>query len=301
MTKLRFSIYFTLVTLFWGGSFLGIHYAIQGFHPHFAAWLRILIGFVIFLFILSIRGRRLQKTKYWKQSLFFGLFNMAVPWIFLFWGEKYIPPALAAIINSTVPIFVAVLTPFLTPLDFLSWGKKIGALFGFLGVAVIFYPEIRFQESNDYLWGLVAIVCMSVAYAIGILGVRKYSAQVSNDQSLFYNFLGSAIFMGVFNLLLVENWVLPEFTYKSALAVLYLGVFSTAIALILFFDMIKKVGTVQASATTYVSPLVAIFLDMMILGQGLKTNQILGGGFILLALLMINSKLWKRRLASSKI
>lgn len=289
MSQLKFTIYFALTTLFWGGSFLGIHYAIQGFTTHFAVFLRILVAFVFLAPILLLRKQKL-KNIHWKQGMAIGLMGIGIPWMLLFWGEQHIAPALAAVLNSTVPIFVTILTPLITPKDKNTWQKWVGVLVGFFGVGLIFYPKLSIWELNHYILGLLAIVLMSVSYAISILWTRRLGDKMPSSNLLYYQLIGAGLLMIAVNAYAGSPFVLPALSYKALLAILYLGIFSTAIAILLFIKMIKGVGSVQASAVTYLIPLVSILLDLIVLGKVLLINQAIGACLILAAIFLINRK-----------
>jgi len=289
MSQLKFTIYFALTTLFWGGSFLGIHYAIQGFTTNFAVFFRILVAFVFLVPILLLRKQKL-KSKHWQQGMVIGLFGIGIPWMLLFWGEQHVAPALAAVMNSTVPIFVTILIPFITPKDKNTWSKWVGVLVGFFGVGLIFYPEISVGELNHYILGLLAILFMSVSYAISILWTRRLGDKMPSTTLLYYQLIGAGLLMMTVNAYAGSPFVLPALSYKAFLAVIYLGIFSTALAIIMFIKMIKGVGSVQASAVTYLIPLVSIFLDLIVLGKILLINQAVGACLILTAIFLINRK-----------
>lgn len=289
MTRFTFIIYFSLTTLFWGASFIGIHYAIQGFTTNFAVFLRVFVA-VLFLFPILLLRKQNLKSRYWLQGLGIGLFGVAIPWMLLFWGEKHVAPALAAVLNSTVPIFVTILTPFITPKDKNTWRKWAGVLVGFFGVGLIFYPEILVGELNHYILGLVAILIMAVSYAISILWTRKLGDQMASTSLLYYQLIGAGLFLIAVNAFAGSPFVLPALSYKAVVAVVYLGIFSTALAFLMFIKMIKGVGSVQASAVTYMMPLVSILLDLIFLGKTLQINQAVGACFILGAIFLINRK-----------
>lgn len=287
--RLIFCLFFLFTTLAWGGSFLGIHYAIQGFHPYFAAFLRVLTAFVVMAFILFGKGgfRRFQHPL-WKKAMLIGVVNMGLAWAFLFWGEKYVSPAIAAIINGTVPLFVVLLSPLLTPNDRLTWGKVFGTAFGFAGVAVIFYPEVNFTGLTQNLKGLLSIVMMAVCYALSVLGNRRLSGKVPHDINLMYQCLAGSVFLLGISYATGEPLILPECDYKAVIAIFYMGIISTVIAMLMFFWMIQKVGSVQATAVTFLVPGVSIVLDMIVLNKWLAFNQAMGCLLILVALSLIN-------------
>lgn len=286
MSKTVYIIYFCLVSLFWGGSFLTIKYAIEDFSPFFAAFLRVFVCFVYLAFYLFIKKQSLR-SEVWLKSLLSGLFTMGFPWVFLFWGEKFLNPAVAGIINSTVPLFVVLFTPLITPLDKLSLNKKLGVLVGFSGVAVIFGPSLG-EGLSIYLKGLLAVVMMSVCYAIGILWSRRLAQRVVNSVHLFYQSIGAGVFLLVFSLVFDDNLMAATISNRAIFSILYLGLCSTALAWLMFYQIVKNVGSVQASAVTMCVPVVAVLLDLIFLGKVILLHQAAGAILILCGLFLIN-------------
>lgn len=230
-----------------------------------------------------------------------GLLNMGFAWGLLFWGERFVPPALAAIINSTVPLFVVILSPLLTPTDGMTWGKLWGTLFGLIGVSIIFYPEIDFTQMTQGFKGLLAILLMSVCYALGVLGNRRLSGKIPTDVNLFYQFISAAVFLMILSFASGEQLILQELSFKPVMAILYLGIISTAIAMLMFYWMIQNVGSVQSTAVTYLVPLVSIILDLLVLKKWISLNQGLGAVSILMALFCINTIKIPVRMLSRKV
>lgn len=287
MNNPRFILYFITLGIFWGGSFLGIRFVVEGFGSNFAAFLRIFIA-LIFLFLV-FRGRipRIQKKYIW-QVVGSGLFGMAFPWIFLFWAEKTVAPALASLINSSTSIFIVLISPFFNPKDKIPLTQWLGVLLGVAGVAIIFWPDLRHTEFTIHFFGMLAILVMAFMYAISNQWARRFSAQVDVRANAFYQLLGSAVTMLVVSLLFDKQLILPVFSYKAVVGILYLAIFSTGIAILMNYWIVKHVGGVQAGAIVFISPLVAIALDWIVLKQTLALNQLLGGVVILLAVVLVN-------------
>lgn len=282
-------ICFVLPVIFWGGSFLAIGIAVLNLPPFFAAFIRVFIALVIMFIYLLLKERKIERPSVWLQSTGTGAFLMGIPWIFLFWGEKYVTPAMAAILNSTVPIFVVLLTPLITPYDKLSLNKWCGVLIGFVGVGIIFGPDISLNLSL-YSKGLIAILLMAVCYAIGVLWTRRIAQKIRNPVNLFYQSLGGTMIL----FLTTALFELPHqkilWSFQAFTALLYLGVCSTAIAWIFFFQLVKEVGSIQASATVYVVPLVAMVLDFFFWDKWIYFYQGVGAAIILLAVFLIHRK-----------
>ncbi|OVE81372.1 hypothetical protein BVY03_04090 [bacterium K02(2017)] len=295
MSKIKFVILFILNALFWGASFLAIHYSINVFSPFFAAQLRVIIALLFIFILILFEKKKSFKHPYWFQSCLLGILSIGLPWALLFWGETIVSPAVAAILNSSVPVLVVLMAPLMTPKDGFSVKKLIGVCFGFIGIACVFFPDLKFGKMTLYTQGMIAIMLMAISYAIGILWTRRISKHLDNQLNLFYNLLGSVLFLNVMIIIQNQPVIINPITPQSVFAVLYLGIFSSALALLIFFKIIKEVGSVQASAVTFMVPLIAIVLDLIFLGKGLNYFQSLGAGFIFVSLFIINHQTKKSK------
>lgn len=280
-------IYLGLIAAFWGGSFLAIHCAIQEYPPYFSAFLRIFFCLIFLGIYFLVWSKKNLITKYWISAVVSGLFIMGFPWACLFWGEQYVAPALAGILNSTVPIFVVVFSPLITPLDKISWTKKLGIFVGFIGVAIIFGPDIH-GGLNIYFLGLFAVLMMAVFYAIGVLWTRRLTVHIENSVILLYQSIGAAVFL--FLLSMTFEPMPTHFSLKPLLAILYLGICSTALAWLMFYQIVKHKGSVLASTATLCVPLVAILLDVIFLNKFITLYQALGASLILIGMVSINRR-----------
>lgn len=280
-------IAFALVSLFWGGSFLAIKVAVTDLPPFYCAFLRVLICFVGILFYLLVFERRLTKPKEWWQGVGTGCFAMGIPWIFLFWGEQHVGSALAAILNATTPIFTLLWMPVMTRFDRWSLFKCLGILLGFCGIIIIFYPEISGGVSMQ-LRGMSALLVMACSYGVAILWTRRMASRIRGPQFLFYQCLGGITILSIATFFFeLPNHKLIWST-QAYIAILYLGIFSTLFAWLLFFKIVREVGSLQAAATTYCVPLIAILLDVFYFGKWVTWNQGLGAAIILLAILLMH-------------
>lgn len=284
-------IYFLLLGLFWGGSFLGISESIKGFSPFFAVTLRIAIAVIFSGLYLLIKKPVFPAKKYILLATFNGIVGLGIPWALLFWGEQYVTPALSSIINSTSTIFTVIFAAFMlknTP-DRITWNKTLGIIIGFIGIAVIFGPFVSAKSAKS-IEGLAAILLMAVLYGFSIAFLKIFADKLSCMMILFFEAVGGLIIIVPIALIDGFNnyFVVPEFLFRSTVAILYLGIFSTSIAMLLFYKLLKNVGSIQAAAVTYIVPIVSIALDWFVLDKWIGNHALFGALIVFAALRMIN-------------
>lgn len=274
---------FFLLAAFWGGSFVAIKFVVQDFPPIFGAMLRVATALVVLAVLFKAQGRDLSVpfALRWRMWVA-GVFAQALPFCLLFWGERRIAPGLAGIINGTVPLW-AFLLGLLTGAggETFSRRKLLGVLLGLLGVAAIFRPLIAFGGTRGEMLGACAVLLMAVSYAVGALlnrvllsGARK----VDFRANIYHQHCASLAFLIAVSGA-SERWPGPRALLASPpalLSVVYLGLFSTALAWLIYYHLIREWGPVRASAVTYVAPVMALFWDFVFFRNLPVPSEIVG-------------------------
>jgi drug/metabolite transporter (DMT)-like permease len=289
-------VLFSLLALLWSASFINIKVVVAALPPVFCAMMRVLISLICLSVLFTLLRKKifLPPSKAWSLWIA-GFFTQAFPFAFLFFGEKFIAPALASIINSTVSIW-ALLLGTLIFRDLSQWtlAKVSGLILAFVGMVLIFQPFIRNSESS--LLGILSVVGMAISYAIGSLinqHVIFKKMQVSFETNLIQQHVASVLFLLTTSLSL-ETW--PSWSSvaepKLLLSFLYLGVMATALAWMIYFYLIKEWGALRAATVMYIVPMLAILWDLLFLHLVPSQNELLGMFVILLSVTMIQ---WKRK------
>ncbi len=287
-------VLFALLAFFWGGSFIAIKNLIIEVPSFSAAFYR--VGFsVVFLAIIYLKSIKIPKG-FSKQELLLtsitGLCSVGIPFSLLFWGERFITPSIAGVINGTVPFWTLIVgILFFNELKNLTYKKLIGLALGFIGIIFIFGPKLTLKGDSNELWGLLAVVGMAFSYAIGInlnkriLSANKYFTKslniiVQQIASAIYLLLVVLVTDGVPNLELLLRPV-------NGLSVIYLSLFSTCLAFIIFYRLIEQLGAIKASTVTFFVPAVALLLDYLIYNAQLSILEGIGAIIILLSMVLL--------------
>lgn len=282
---------FILLAIFWGGSFLAIQNTIEIIPSFTSAFYRVFFS-TIFIFIFFHKDLFSLKKIPSKEiiiSALTGLCAVGIPFGLLFWGEKYVSPSVAAIINGTVPLWTLLFSvTVFGDKTILNFTKKLGVILGIIGLFFIFYPKLILKNEALELYGLLAIFFMAISYAIGINLNRKIqitNKHLSNRQNLIVQQFSSAVFLllsclvidGVPNLNLLTNKIVAG-------SIFYLSFFSTALAFIIFYRLIRTLGSVKAASVTYFVPAVALILDNLIFKRSLLMNEYIGSVIVFVSI-----------------
>lgn len=299
MEKILVPVFFILTPALWGGSFIAIEAAVKVIPSTLAAALRVLIASLCIAALAWAKREPFLLPPHVRWRVWInGLFAMGIPFAFLFWGGKYVPPGLGGVINGTVPLWTFLLGfLFIRDLDRFTFRKLIGVFLGLAGVMSVFWSRLAPGEHGQDLQvlGVLSIVAMAICYAIGVLINRtiiakslKHGATLPRFTNLLHQHLASALFLGA--LLVMTGTPLDSIFHMNSTtwgAVLYLACFSTALAFIMFFYLIEKLGPVRASTLTYLMPAFALFYDFLLNHRVPSASALGGAGLILAAVTLV--------------
>ncbi len=288
------TLLFLLLGLFWSLSFLAIKITVVTLPPLMAAFLRVLVAQIAFttLFLFTRQKLKVSFSSIWRLWVA-GIFLQGIPFALLFFGETYIAAGLASIINSTVGIW-AMIFSILIFKDYsqATLTKITGLTLGVLGVLIISSPDIMHSQQHNKLIGILAVVGMAMSYAFGALLNQKLNTcahKTSLKASLWHQHWGSLVFL----LILAssfEHWqaITPLFYHPQVIvALLYLGIFSTAIAWFIYVHLIHTWGTIRASTVLFMMPILALLWDRLFLHLAPSTLEIYGVVVILMGVALI--------------
>jgi len=298
MQKAWILIAFVGLGLIWGGAFVAIKVLVTALPPMTAVALRLTIAvpFLWVVFVLMKRPMRVPKNLVTKSAIA-GLFMIGIPYCFVAWGETKVPAGLAGIINGSVPIFTTLLTvmsisPWYDHRQKLSKTLIFGLLLGFAGLITISLPRLDWDAPASF-WGAMACVVMALCYSLSnVLNARLLtnSNKVTITANTFLQHWTSWIFVVCVALVSGEKFewstvfVPPVFG-----SLLFLGCLSGATALLIYYALIREIGAVKTSAITYLIPVAAVVLDLILLNTKLDLSSLVGAGLILTGILFIRT------------
>ncbi len=287
-------IYFILLSVFWGTAYVGVKYNVNSLDPFFSAFLRTFIGLLFFAVWYGARKKKvfLPLSKAWKPYLA-GWLIMGLPFLFLYWGQQFIPAGTGGIFNGTVPLWTFVIAACTVKgVDAFTWRKALGVLTGFCGLLFLFKPALeQFYQNLDasVLYGSLSLLIMAACYAGGNV-LTKYilDKDISEEQNIFQQYFFSAVFLLAVFLLSGHqvNWQRLG-DIKMLGAILYVGIFSSAVALLLLFKLLKAWGALKASLASYAVPFIAVSTDFLFNGRKPDSYEVAGMLVIIVSLLLI--------------
>jgi len=265
----------------WGASYLFIKVAIRDFPPAAMIELRLAVAGILLAFFLVARigwrnALRELRAAGW-AGFVIGIVNGAIPFTLIAWGEKHIDSGIAAVANASVPIFNAVLVPWLLPAERLSRRRLAGVLVGIVGVVVLTLAQPR--VSWWFVAGTAAVVVASISYAFGGILAQHNLSATRGPTLAAAAMLGGAV--ALLPLALVD---LPDHApgWKPVASLAALTLAGTALAQLILYRAIRLHGSARVSLVTYLMPPAALVYGAVLLDEPV-TAASLGG----LALVML--------------
>lgn len=271
----RALVLFLAVGVAWGVPYYFIAIATSSFSTPSIVWLRVTIGAAILLPIVIRRGELRATLKHWPGVLLFAVLEMVGPWYLITEAERTTASSLAGLMMTTIPFIAAFITgTFLGDRAARHPGTIAGLIIGFLGVFSL--VGIDAFSGAIQLGPVLMLAFSAVCYAIAPIVAGRTMPNVSG-LSLSAVALGMVSFVYTpFAAATLPADIASGPTVESWIAVMVLGAISSALAFVLFFNLITHVGPRRATLITYLNLLVASVLGIVFLHEPITPGIVIG-------------------------
>ncbi len=267
----------------WGLPYLFIKIAVETFSPQGVVFLRCVIAAAILLPIVLGKGQLKQLRGRWTWVIAFALVEITFTWLALNWAEQRISSSFAALLIATVPLVTAILAWRVGIDDRLSGRRLVGLGIGFLGVVALVGLDI----SGGSLWAVVAMIITVIGYSLGPIIVDR---KLSDLPSLAIIACAMTINAVIYAPWAWLSWPATPIPTSAWVSVIVLGSICSALAFIIFFALIAEVGPSRTTLITYINPVVAVGLGVVVLAEPLTIGLAVGLPLVLLGSWMATRK-----------
>jgi len=254
-----------LLATLWGASYTFIRVGVATIPPITLIAARTAIAGIMLWAVMLWRSMRLPSdAANWRRFLFQACLNSVIPWTLLAFGERTLEAGLATILNSTSPIFTVLLSLAVSRREALTPRKLVGVVTGMAGISLIVGVQALGgfgQQLMAQILTVLAAVCYAGAAIFG-RGFKNLDPIAPAAGSLI---CGAAILIPA-SLSMERPWMLEPST-SSVLALIALAVFSTALAFVIYFRLIRTLGSVGTTAQAYLRVPVGVAFGVMLLGE----------------------------------
>ena len=286
------------LSILWGSSFIAIKVVIDVVPPLLAFGIRFVIAGIPLLFFYKFKKKNINDSGHisvifnkrrWKISLILGSFIILGGQGLLVWGAQYLSSGMTALLNSTIPLWVAIIAS-ITFRQHLTKNMIFGLIAGFSGLIILVNP---FTDNNQLsLVGVISLTLSSILWAIGSL----YSTKDKNSENIFAS--GGMLMIVGGLMLIITSFVIGEFnnlqiskiSLNTIFAYLYLIFLCTSVGYAEFFWLLKVESTTMANSFAYIVPIIAVFLGWAVFNENISIETIIATAVIIIGVaLMIKS------------
>ena len=264
----------------WGGSYLLIKYALEDLSAPDIVWSRVAIAGVVLLVVLLVRGGAGDVARELRgrpgPALLLGTLAIALPFTLITFGEHTVPSGLTAVLISPAALFVALFAPWIDVSERIDRRQAVGLVTGLAGVALVVGVEA--VSSVGELLGALAMLGAAASYALsGFVVKRLYGHLAAIQTSLVAITVAAALTLPSALATLPGSAPGP----RASLSVVVLGAVGTALAFVIFYELIGAVGAGKASLVSYLAPGVALFYGALLLDEAITVAAVAGLALIL--------------------
>ena len=284
-----------VLAVVWSSSFLAIKVGIETMGPLTLVAVRMVIGTSVMLIVLRFFSLSLPRDlRSWGILFVCGMMGNIIPFSLISFGELYVDSGLAALLMGIAPVATVLFAPLVHRDEELSLGAIAGITIGVFGLVVLIGPD-ALKGLGSQLSGQAAILGAALCYAFTTLFVRRYAALPALVMAAGSMVIGTVVIVGVAYTFETLPQEFPVFS-RSLVAALYLGLFPTALATLIYFYLVPRIGAGRVSQINFVVPLGGTIFGVIFLDESLRANTLAALLLIMTAVFLVTRKDSKEKL-----
>lgn len=287
------------VSFFWGTTWIASKEGVKHMPALQLVAIRQFLGGFLYISFFLFKNAPWPKGKQWKTIIILSILNFVLSNALSTWGVKYISSGLGAIIAAIVPLWIVIITFFRG--ERLSRLSVFGLIVSFSGVCVIFYDHLSDFLIPNFRFGIIISIISTLTWAFGTLYTKKKAATFNPYFSLGIQMFLSSILVFAYTGATGISVPLSEIPAISWWSIAYLVIFGSILTFIAFIYVLQNLPAAISTVYSYINPIIAVLLGVLIFGETLNTAIIVGGIIILSGLYMVNYSLRKEQKNSAEI
>lgn len=284
----------TLATV-WGGSFLFNAILVAELPVITIVAIRVTVAALALWGFVRVTGRKIPTSpQVWGALLILGVLNNAIPFSLIVQGQTQITSGLASILNATTPLFTILVAGFFLTDERFSVLRVLGVVVGFSGVILMVGPEALSGLGDDF-WAQLCALGAALSYGFASVFGRRFR-ELRVDPVMVAT---GQVTMSSLVLWPIALWIdgpqdIMGLSFNAAASMFGLAVLCTSFAYILYFRILERAGATNISLVTFLVPISAIILGVLVLGERIFTKEIMGMTLIGMGLAIIDGRLFQR-------
>ena len=276
-----------ILCLLWGTTWIFIKIGLADLPPITFAAARFILAILILVPLISFnRFPWPRSAAALKLIALTGFLQFSLNYSSVFWAEQYITSGLAAVLQSMIPVFGLVLAWVFLPSERITGLKILAVTLGFVGVAVIFVEQLRIESLMAFL-GCIAIVVGAYCAAQASILVKLRASEMHPASLVCLQMLAGLPALVLYALIAEGNPLSFNWTWAAIGCVLYLTIFGTIAAFWLYYWLLSRIESTKAMMISLVTPLIAVVIGSIFLGERLPPQTLMGGILIFASIALI--------------
>ena len=280
-------VVFLLLCCIWGSTWLFIKLGLRDLPPVSFAAVRFVLASAVLFGVVFARRLSLPRTaREWALIAVTGVLAFTLNYGSVFWGEQHVPSGLAALLQATMPVFGMLIAHAYLPGERLTTARMAGALLGVAGVGLIFSNQM---EAGGALaaWGSAAIVAGAACVAYANVLVKARGGAFDPAVLAAGQMLCGLVPLLAFGLAFEGNPFKFRWTTLAVVSLLYLTLVGSVAAFLLYYWLVRQIDVTKTMLIPLVTPLAAVVLGMLVLGESLTWRTLAGGALIMAGIALV--------------
>ncbi len=287
------------VGFLWGAQFGFNKILLETIPPFTGVALRLIIAAAFLWAVVAIRRDPIPRgPRMWRDFSIQAILTAAGPGLMIVWSQQYIDSALAAILNSTTPIFAALITIFVTRHETVGVRKLIGIAVGLGGVITVIGVD-ALHGLDRGLIGQIVVLISALGYGIAAIFGRRFST-MSPVAAAAGTTTCAAIFMTICAFT-IESPLTLEPSARSLAAAVATAILCNSIAVVLYYRLIRTLGPMSASSLGYLKAAFGVLIGCTVLGEPLTMSIVVGLAAVAVGVLAIADQSGSSRKVKAKV
>jgi drug/metabolite transporter (DMT)-like permease len=291
---------FAMIYFVWGSTFLAIRVGVREVPPFLLAAMRFLIAGLVLYAWMFAQGERSPSGRQWMSAFLLAVLIFVLDYGLLFWAEQRVPSGIAAVMMSTIPVFIALLEIIILRTQRLTLNLGFALLIGIAGVAVLMSRSLNLGGAPIDGAGAGALIVAAMSWSLSSVLTRKLRLPSSKVMSSGAQMLAGGVLLTFTAAALGEfrNFHPSAVSRGAWLSLLYLIVAGSIIAFTAYVWLIHHESPTKVGTYAYVNPVVAVLLGYFLGGEALSMRTLLGTLFVLISVVVITTTRVKKPLGA---
>ena len=294
-------IAFAIIYFVWGSTFFAIRIGVHEIPPLLFAAMRFLTAGAVMYGWLKARGEKSPALRQWAWASLLGFLIFVCDYGLLFWAEKKVPSGIAAVVMSTIPVFISLCEIVLLRTQRLTVRLAVALLIGIAGVAVLVSHSFNLGDAPIDRLGAVALIVASFSWAISTVLTKRLPLPASKPMSSAAQMLTGGV------MLVAASGIAGDFrgfrpwsiSFGAWVALAYLIVFGSIIGFTAYVWLLHHESPTKVGTYAYVNPVVAVLVGYFLGGEALGPRTLLGTLCVLISVVLITRTVARKPAAAA--